>query len=185
LIATIGQIGLRKGTDVALAAAAKVAANVPDVHWLIIGERTSRKEESHDFETHLRSAANEPPLRGRVHFRGRRRDMCQLLTECVLLVHAARQEPLGRVLLESAASGLPVIATDVGGTREIFPTEADGALLVPVDDSAALANAITLVLGDATRRKLLGAGGRRRAERQFDIYQGSARLVKIYQSVLN
>jgi glycosyltransferase involved in cell wall biosynthesis len=183
-IATIGQLGLRKGTDVALAAAARVAADSPDVHWLIVGERTSSKDESREFEANLRSAANESPLTGRVHFLGQRRDVRRLLTECVLLVHAARQEPLGRVLLESSASGLPVIATDVGGTREIFPAETDGALLVPVDDSAALADAITRALSDDPCRQLLGAGGRRRAERRFDIRQASARLVEIYQSML-
>ncbi len=184
LIAMIGQLGLRKGTDVALAAAAAVAAEVPDVHWLVIGERTSNKEESRDYEAQLRSIANEVPLSGRVHFLGQRRDVSQLLAECELLVHAARQEPLGRVLLESAASALAVVATDVGGTREIFPTEADGALLVPADDHVALANAVRELLRNEERRLLLGAGGRRRAERQFDIRQAAARLVEIYHSVL-
>lgn len=184
LIATIGQLGLRKGTDVALAATKVVAENLSDIHWLIVGERTSSKKESRDFEAKLRLAASEPPLRGRVHFLGQRRDVRPLLNECTLLVHAARQEPLGRVLLESAASGLPVIATDVGGTREIFPAEADGALLVPVDDSAALADAIIRVLSDRTCRESLGVGGRRRAEKQFDIHHASARLVEVYQSVL-
>ncbi len=184
LIATIGQLGLRKGTDIALSAAALVAAEVSDVHWLVVGERTSNKEESRDYEAQLRSIANEAPLFGRVHFLGRRCDVSQLLAECELLVHAARQEPLGRVLLESAASGLAVVATDVGGTREIFPTEADGALLVPADDHVALAAAVRELLGNEERRLLLGASGRRRAERQFDIRQAAARLVEIYQSAL-
>ena len=82
-------------------------------------------------------AAQEPPLAGRVHFLGTRNDVSRLLPECALLVHAARQEPLGRVLLEAAACGLAVVATDVGGTREIFPSEAEGAVLVPADDAGA------------------------------------------------
>ena len=101
LIAVIGQLGLRKGTDVALAAALQIADNAPDVHWLIVGERTSNKAESHEFEALLRSIAAEQPLAGRVHFLGSRSDVAQLLNECTLLVHAARQEPLGRVLLGS------------------------------------------------------------------------------------
>ena len=92
------------------------------MHWLIVGERTSNKDESRNFESGLRSTAAQPPLAGRVHFLGSIADVPRLMTECVLLVHAARQEPLGRVLLEAAASGLAVVATDVGGTREIFPT---------------------------------------------------------------
>ena len=66
LIAVIGQLGLRKGTDVALAAALQIADRAPDVHWLIVGERTSNKAESHDFEASLQSIAAEKPLAGRV-----------------------------------------------------------------------------------------------------------------------
>ena len=155
LVATIGQLGLRKATDVALAAALEIASEVPDVHWLIVGERTSGKQESLDFERRLHSIAAEAPLAGRVHFLGRRNDVHLLLNECVLLVHAARQEPLGRVLLEAAASGLPVVATDVGGTREIFPTPDDGAVLVPPDNRQALANAVLGLLQNEPHRQSL------------------------------
>ena len=131
LIAVIGQLGLRKGTDVALAAALQLAEHLPRVHWMIVGERTSNKPESQDFEAKLHALASQEALGGRVHFLGSRTDVEQWLNECTLLVHAARQEPLGRVLLEAAAAGLAVVATDVGGTREIFPTEDDGAVPRP------------------------------------------------------
>jgi glycosyltransferase involved in cell wall biosynthesis len=91
---------------------------------------------------------------------------------------------LGRVLLEAAACGLAVVATDVGGTREIFPTEADGAVLVPVDDSIAIADAATELLGDEARRMALGQGGRRRAEAAFDVQSAAAHLIAVYHSVL-
>jgi glycosyltransferase involved in cell wall biosynthesis len=106
------------------------------------------------------------------------------LPECTLLVHAARQEPLGRILLESAASGLAVVATDVGGTREIFPTESEAAWLVPADDVPAIESAMHTLLVDDTRRRALGAAARRRAESHFDIRQAAARLVGIYESVI-
>jgi glycosyltransferase involved in cell wall biosynthesis len=183
LIATIGQIGLRKGTDVLIAAAQRVATDVPDAHWLIVGERTSNKDESREFETSLRAKAGVPPLKGRVHFLGRRGDVATLLPECTLLVHAARQEPLGRILLESAACGLPVVATDVGGTREIFPRESESARLVPADDAAALRDAMSELLHDEERRRALGAAARRRAEEQFDVRHAASRLIQIYESV--
>ncbi len=183
-VANIGQLGLRKGTDVALAAALQIADRFSDVHWLIVGERTSNKDESRDFEALLRSIADEQPLAGRVHFLGSRTDVRCLLAECDLLVHAARQEPLGRVLLEAAASGTPVIATDVGGTREIFPSEADGAVLVPADNRLALAEAISATLLDHRRRKRLGAGARQRAESAFDIRHAAARLIEQYRTEL-
>jgi glycosyltransferase involved in cell wall biosynthesis len=182
--AIIGQLGLRKGTDVALAAALQLAEKQPDVHWLVVGERNSNKDESREFEQSLKSTANKLPLADRVHFLGPRADVDQLLPECDLLVHAARQEPLGRVLLEAAASGTPIVATDVGGTREIFPSEAAGAILVPVDDPATLADSALAVVGDENRRKSLAAAGRRRAEAAFDIRVAANHLVEQYYSVL-
>jgi glycosyltransferase involved in cell wall biosynthesis len=184
LIATIGQLGLRKGTDVALAAALQVAPALPDAHWLIVGERTSNKDESREFEELLHSIAAEQPLAGRVRFLGGRSDIPQVLNECVLLLHAARQEPLGRVLLEATASGLAVVATDVGGTREIFPTEADGAILVPPDNRSAMADALLALLRDNERHHRVAQAARLRAEKSFDVRQAAARLIEQYQSVL-
>ena len=184
LIATIGQIGLRKGTDVVLAAALQAADRLPGIHWLIVGERTSEKTESHEFEQHLHDIAAEPLLSGRVHFLGQSSDVAQLMNECTLIVHAARQEPLSRVLLEAAASGVAIVASEVGGTREIFPTEADGALLVPPDDRSALAEAMVTLCGDDQRREALQIAARRRAQAAFDIRVASARLIEQYQALL-
>jgi glycosyltransferase involved in cell wall biosynthesis len=183
-VAIVGQLGLRKGTEVVLWAAREIADDVRDLHWLIVGERTSNKQESLEFETLLHSIAAEGPLAGCVHFLGSRTDVPLLLNECVLLVHAARQEPLGRVLLEAAASGLAVVATDVGGTREIFPTDDDGAVLVPPDDRRALADAVLALLSDDARRQSHGRAGRRRAETAFEIRRASNQLIVQYQQVL-
>jgi hypothetical protein len=61
LVAVIGQLGLRKATDVALSAAVLIADRLPDIHWLVIGERTSTKDESQQFEVSLRSIASSSP----------------------------------------------------------------------------------------------------------------------------
>jgi glycosyltransferase involved in cell wall biosynthesis len=112
---------MRKGLDTLLAAAGRIAGGQPNAHFLIVGQRYSQKQEAFEYEAALHAVASQPPLAGRVHFLGLRDDMPGLLNELALLVHAARQEPLGRVLLEAAASAVPVIATAVGGTAEIFP----------------------------------------------------------------
>jgi glycosyltransferase involved in cell wall biosynthesis len=185
LIATIGQLGPRKGTDVVFWAAGQVAEKLSDIHWLILGERTSEKAESHDFMLELEAAAQKPPLTERVHPLGSRNDVPRLLNECVLLVHAARQEPLGRVLLEAAASGVAVLATEVGGTREIFRTELDGAILVPPDDEHGLAEAMLALLQNESRRQSLARAARRRAEEAFDICNAAQRLVDQYEEVIS
>ncbi len=180
----VGQIGLRKGTDVAFQAAQKLAPEFTDLHWLVVGERTSTKDESLKFEANLRSTATQPPLAGHIHFLGSRTDMPTLLPECDLLVHAARQEPLGRVLLEAAAAGLAIVATDVGGTREIFPTQANAAILVSPDSPLDLATAIRELLLNEPVRAALGHTARRRAESAFDIRHAAANLIAHYREVL-
>lgn len=181
LVGNIGQIGLRKGQDVLLRAAASLADHWPAVHYVLIGERNSDKDESRQFERSLHEAASGS-LAGRVHFLGRRMDVPQLLNELTLLVHTARQEPLGRVLLEAAAAGVPVVATDAGGTKEIFPSEA-AASLRPVDDASAIAAAIADLLEDDRRRKSLGEAARRRAEEAFDIRKAVTGLVAHYREL--
>jgi glycosyltransferase involved in cell wall biosynthesis len=179
LIGTIGQIGLRKGQDVLLEAASAVVGQCSAAHFLIVGERNSEKEESRKYEDKLRDTASSR-MTGRVHFLGRRDDVSLLLNELTLLAHPARQEPLGRVLLEAAASGVAVVASDVGGTREIFPTEADAARLVPPDNPARLAAATLELLGDRRLRDRLGAVARRRARQSFDIRATVENLLNQY-----
>jgi glycosyltransferase involved in cell wall biosynthesis len=179
LVGTIGQICLRKGQDVLVRAARQNADQLPNVHYLIVGERHSRKNESCAFEENLHGQ-----LDGQVHFLGPREDVARLLGELTLLVHPARQEPLGRVLLEAAAAGTPVIATHVGGTAEIFPPELDAARLVPPDDSEALGGAIWEMLGDAALRGRLAANARRHVEKQFDIRLRVRDLLGHYEALV-
>jgi len=184
LVGTIGQIGLRKGQDVLLRAAAALTKRLPKAHYLIVGRRWSEKAESRRFEADLHAAAGGE-LAGRVHFLGTRNDIDRILNELALLVHPARQEPLGRVLLEAAAAGLGVVASDVGGTGEIFPPQSGTALLVPPDDADALAAAILRLLHDAGLRRRLGAAARRRAEEAFDAQRAATGLIGHYREVVD
>ena len=184
LLGTIGQIGLRKGQDVLLEAANRLADVLPDVHYLVIGERWSQKEESRQFEAKLRQPA-AGSLRSRFHLLGYRDDVDRLLNELTLLIHPARQEPLGRVLLEAAASGVAVVASDVGGTAEIFPSSSRAARLVQPGDGKALAGAIEELLGDSAARRSMGAAARRRAAEAFDTARAAAGLIDQYREVLD
>jgi len=183
LVAVIGQIGPRKGQDIFAQAAIEVSEHLPDVHFLIIGERFSNKAESLDFESALHNAANGPLL-GRLHFLGYRRHMELIYPEITLVVHPARQEPLGRVLLEAAAAGTAVIATNVGGTAEIFPIGSDAALVIPPNDPKKLAAAMLELLNDPLRRDRLKKAARRRAQEAIDIKMTVPKLLAHYQALL-
>jgi len=185
LIGVIGQISLRKGLDVLAAAAERLALEFPDLHCVFVGARHSEKTETRQLEADLRARFSAPPLTGHGHFLGTRDDVVNLLPELTLLVHPARQEPLGRVLLEGAASGCAIVATDVGGTQEIFPPGAEAALLVPADRPDQLAAAMARLLHDGDLRLSIGRRARQRAEAAFSAATSAAGLIAHYNDVAN
>ncbi len=146
LVLFAGQIGLRKGLDVWLEAAGRVAARMPQARFLIAGARYSQKSESEEYESRLRQRSREGTLADRVHWLGQRSDMPQLMRQSTVLLHTARQEPLGRVLLEAFTGGLPSVATRVGGTPEIFCDNSLDWLLVDPADASTAAERVTHLL---------------------------------------
>ena len=184
LVGAVGQIGMRKGLHQLAEAARMVVSAVPDVHFAVVGGRYSQKDEALEYERQLMRYTSTPPLEGRFHFLGVRDDVHHLLNEFTILAHAARQEPLGRVLLEAAACATPVVATNVGGTCEIFPPETSSALVVPPDDAQKMAEAMITLLGDTELRQGIGAAARQRIVQAFDARQSAAALAAHYREAL-
>jgi glycosyltransferase involved in cell wall biosynthesis len=183
VVVAIGQIVLRKGHDTFVRAAARLHPTLPHVHWALAGERHSQKAEAVEYERGLHEAVAAAGMGDRFHFLGTCDCVADLLADATLLAHPARQEPLGRVLLEAAAAGVPCVATDVGGTREIFPSP-DLARLVLPDDEIALAAAIAGLLASPAERARLLRAARRRAEEAFDSRQAAAALAAHYHAAL-
>ena len=123
-------------------------------------------------------------LNDRVHFAGYREDLDDYLSSFDLLVHPAIREGLGVAMLKASAVGVPVIAFDVAGAREIVEHEQTG-LLVPTEDSESLAAAIARLIDDTALRRRLGANGRVRMQKEFSIDNMVDQYVKTYQAVLN
>lgn len=183
LVGCVGQIILRKGQDTLAAAATLLAERAPELHYVFVGARHSEKPETRRFELTLRETFDRGPLAGHGHFLGARDDVADLLPELTMLVHPARQEPLGRVLLEGAACGCAMVATDVGGTREIFPPNAGAAILIPPDEPSQLAEAMVRLIEDSSLRHTLGMNARQRVERAFDAEASAAGLIRHYNEV--
>ena len=166
---SVGQIGLRKGLDTlaetAVLLAEKSGDSVP-VHVLLVGARFSGKAESVEFEQRVqqRFLAAAPGIA--LHTTGYREDVSRLMLSADALAHAARQEPLGRVLLEAGAMRLPVIATDVGGTREIFE-DGQSAMLVPAGNPAELCQTMRRAIREPELRSLLGSQGEATVRSRF------------------
>ncbi|MBA3313293.1 MAG: glycosyltransferase family 4 protein [Planctomycetota bacterium] len=180
---TVGQIGLRKGWDVLAEAIGLLSEAWPALHVLLVGERYATKAETVEYERSVR-AKFDKVLPGRAHFLGSRSDMPELMSAADLLVHPARQEPFGRVLLEAAASGLPIVATNVGGTPEMVE-DGVSARLVPPGDATSFAQAIADLLSDADQRARLGHAARRTVEARFPAETAARALAKDWHSVLS
>jgi glycosyltransferase involved in cell wall biosynthesis len=104
---------------------------------------------------------------GLVHFPGHVQDMPGLLAEADIFVLPSYREGLPRSLIEAGACGLPLIATDVPGCRDVITNGRDG-ILIPVRDAAALANAISQLVTDPDLASRLGVAARERVLRSFD-----------------
>ncbi len=100
-----------------------------------------------------------------------------------IAVLPSRREGLPKSLMEAAACGRPIVATDVPGCREVARPGLN-ALLVPVDDDAALADALATLAEDADLRARLGAAGRGLAESEFSSKRIGAEIVALYRKLL-
>ena len=118
-----------------------------------------------------------------VEWWGYREDMSAVFSECIIVVLPSYGEGLPTVLLEAAASGRPIIATDIPGCREIVEHGRNG-LLVPPRNSAALAEAAERLIEDGKLRRRMGILGRERMEKRFDQRQINERTLEVYDRAM-
>ncbi len=117
---------------------------------------------------------------GIVEWWGRREDMPEVMAQShIVCLPSKYGEGVPKVLLEAAAAGRAIVATDTPGCREVVEDGVEG-LLVPPGESAALATALRRLIGQPDERKAMGAAGRARAIADLDIDQVVARTLAIY-----
>lgn len=183
LIANIGQICLRKGQTVLAQAAELLAEEFPDANYLFIGKRHSKKQESIEYEKSIRRIFQQANIENRLFCLGFREDIPEILNQVDMLVHTARQEPLGRVLLEAASCGKAIVATNVGGTSEILEDQVS-AILVSPDDLESLTAAIQRLLTDSESRIQLGRQARKSVIEKFPLPRAAEKVRKFWRSFL-
>lgn len=165
----------QKGLDVLIRAMKPIGEAVPDARLLIAGEGPERAA--------LERLTRELELEDRVSLLGHRDDIERLMRRAWLLVHPARWEGFGLVLLEAMRVGLPVVATRVSAIPEIVVAGATGRL-VPPDDPAALAEALIDVLGDERFRRAAGARGFERLLERFSAERMARETAAVYDRAI-
>lgn len=178
LVTTVAHLRHVKGQDVWLQAAATVAGDFPDAHFVLAGGLLEP-----DFVARLEALAAAPQLSGRVHFVGRVADVSSLLGASSVFVLPSRSEGMSTALLEAMAAKLPIIATSVGGNPGLIEHDTTG-LLVPPEDPQALAQAFRRILGDAPRAEAMGQASHRRIVAEFGIDAVVERMATHYEAVV-
>jgi glycosyltransferase involved in cell wall biosynthesis len=145
----VGRLEAEKGVDLLIRAWQRV--DVPGANLVIVGNGPDRES--------LLRLAMEASTGCSIRFAGASTDVRRYLHAADLFVLPSRSEGISNALLEAMASGLPVVTTDVGGNRQVIQLPHIG-ILVPPQDSEALAEAICRVLLQPEVRRTLGVVGR-------------------------
>lgn len=156
----VGRVTVQKGVDVLLKALADAAVRALDWHLDLAGDGPQLEE--------YKAQAADLGITERITFHGwlTREQVRPLFDTADVLVLPSRYEGMPIVVLEAMGCGLPVIATDIPGTRELIQ-EGETGHLVPVEDAAALAKALARLLSDPGARLAIGARARAEAEAKW------------------
>ena len=171
LVTIVGALRWRKGHWVALDAWPSVLASVPQARLLIVGDGPEAQT--------LRAKAHELGIEESVIFAGMRTDVADIIRASTLLVLPSQHEALPTTLIEAAACGRAVVATDVDGVPEVVE-DGETGLLVPFGDAAALARALVALLEDEPRRLAMEGRARRLAQERFDMRLWARKLKEAY-----
>lgn len=179
VVGLVARLVWEKGLGELFAAAEMLRRTNPEVVVVVVGP--SDPEKSDGLGPADLEAAE---ALGNVVFLGERRDVEDLYPAFDLFVLPSHREGLPLSAMEASACGLPVVATDIRGCRQVVEHGVTG-LLVPVRDAVALAGAIGSLAGDRPRRQAMGQAGRRRAEAQFDERRVISDTMDVYRRLLD
>jgi glycosyltransferase involved in cell wall biosynthesis len=164
-----------KGHPWLIDAATEVVKQFSNVRFLLVGDGARRA----DFEAQVANAG----LQKHFCFLGRRDDVPRILSGCDIGVLPSKAEGLPNAVLEYLAAGLPTVASSVGGNIEIIQDGKTG-LLIPPQDSAALANALLRLLRNPEFAENLGKNGRELVSAEFSFQSMIAKTDQMYTELL-
>lgn len=178
-VLSVGQIIPRKRHEDAIRALARVSAALPRLKLRIAGGVVDET-----YYRGLQNLVSELGLSGRVEFLGLRSDVPQLMLSSAALIHCADSEAFGWVLVEAMAEGVPVIAANVDGPKEILEDGRAG-ILVAAGDVAGFAEALLRVVGDRATAREFAEKGRRRVETLYSARAMAERIADVYRELVS
>lgn len=175
VIGTVANLDVRKDLGTFLRMAARIVAVFPQATFKVVGAGPERDS--------LVQLANELGIGARVEFTGASGNTKDAYHTFDVFVLSSRNEGFANVIVEAMASGLPVVATDVGGAREAIDDGRTG-FVVPAHDPEALAERVGRLLADPSLGQRMGRAGRERAVREFSLQAMVRRYDDLYRELL-
>jgi glycosyltransferase involved in cell wall biosynthesis len=176
VIGAAARLERQKRPDKLVSVYKELKMTFPDLYLVLVGTGS--------MEAGLREQVRQLGIRDSVVFAGWQPNVERILPALDMAVHLSSNEGFGTATVEAMACGLPVVATEVPGTRDILAGGNSG-ILVPVDDMKATVEACKLVLSSEALRRQLGLNGRRESVARFDEGCWRDRILGFYQSVFD
>ena len=178
IIPYIGQLTVRKCYDLVIEAMPAIVARFPQASFVFVTHNPEQR-------ANLQRMAAERGVEPNLHFLGTisEEEKLALLRASDVLPFPSRYEGFGLPLLEGMAAGVPVISTNIPVVNEIV-RDGENGLLIPYDDTAALARAMLDVLEQPELRARLVAGGARSMADSFDPDMLVQQVIDAYRSVV-
>lgn len=176
VITFVGRLIYAKGVQDLISAFAKIKDTGPEVKLLIVGDGP--------YRANLENLAYQTDCASSILFLGQKNqnEVIDVLSATDIFVNPSYSEGLGISVMEAASIGLPIIATDVGGTREIITTDKTG-ILIKARDVGQLVEELCRLRANAELRKKLGGNARILAERKFNWDKITGEYIKLYASL--
>ncbi len=179
VIGTVGRVVREKGYLEFFEMAGQIARTEPRARFLVVG--LFEPEQSDALDPFALAKAHG--IDDRCHILQGRDDMPALYAAMDLFVLASHREGLSKSLLEATAMATAVVTCDIRGCREIVIDGATGRL-VPVRDSAALAESVAALLHDDALRRCMGAAGRERIVERYTETRVAQRVLDLYTALV-
>jgi glycosyltransferase involved in cell wall biosynthesis len=164
VIGIVARLVQEKGYKEFFEAAILISRSVPNVYFLVVGERLSS---DHSGSIELALAQARKVLGARLIEAGLRKDVSVMLSAMTIFCLPSYREGMPRTIIEAMMMELPVVATNIRGVREEVVDGVTG-ILVPTRDSSALADALLELLKNPLRAYQMGTEGRIRARKLYD-----------------
>jgi glycosyltransferase involved in cell wall biosynthesis len=175
LVGVVARLQEVKGHRFFIEAAAKVVRSEPDAHFVLVGDGPLRNE--------ITDQAAELGIIDRVHLLGDRTDVTRLISGFDLLVLSSLHEGLPNAVMEAMAAGVTVVATAIGGTKELIVDGKTG-FLVPPANADALSDRILFALANKETSRRVAQRALEFVKNRFSIERMVASVEDLYEEMM-